>query len=277
MFVTLSEITENNRKYNEWALGQAGIAQQLQGLKTSLELLKKGKSSKELQAELQKAYMATEKSLHPFCKDIIDGWPARVKAFHQDEYVYQVRDKDVKVKNFTESLSHIKIPKIALPAYQGWADILKWNLLENVPGEFPYAAGVFPFKRENEDPTRMFAGEGGPERTNKRFHYVSLNMPAHRLSTAFDSVVHLYGRDPDHRPDIYGKVGNSGVYICCLDDAKKLYSGFNLSDPATSVSMTINGPAAILTGFFMNTAVDQQCELYIKANGLEKDVQKKIK
>jgi methylmalonyl-CoA mutase len=148
--------------------------------------------------------------------------------------------------------------------------------MENVPGEFPFAAGVFPFKREGEDPTRMFAGEGGPERTNKRFHYVSMGMPAKRLSTAFDSVT-LYGRDPDYRPDIYGKIGNSGVSVCCLDDAKKLYSGFNLSNPATSVSMTINGPSAIVAAFFMNAAIDQQCELYIKQNGLEKDVEQKIK
>ena len=161
-----------------------------------------------------------------------------------------------------------------MPKFKGWGDILKWNLLENVPGEFPYAAGVFPFKRENEDPTRMFAGEGGPERTNKRFHYVSAGMPAKRLSTAFDSVT-LYGNDPATRPDIYGKIGNSGVSICCLDDAKKLYSGFNLCDPATSVSMTINGPAPVLVGFFMNAAIDQQCEIYIRKNGLGKRGQKR--
>ena len=164
---------------------------------------------------------------------------------------------------------------MSLPRFQAWGDILRWSLQENVPGEFPFTAGVFPFKRQNEDPTRMFAGEGGPERTNRRFHYVSLEMPAKRLSTAFDSVT-LYGEDPDYRPDIYGKIGNSGVSICSLDDAKKLYSGFDLCDPATSVSMTINGPAATICAFFMNAAIDQQCELYIKENGLEKTVQKKI-
>mgnify|MGYP001953878584 FL=1 len=148
--------------------------------------------------------------------------------------------------------------------------------MENVPGRFPFAGGVFPFKREAEDPARMFAGEGGPERTNRRFHYVSAGLPAKRLSTAFDSVT-LYGNDPDHRPDIYGKIGNAGVSICCLDDAKKLYSGFNLTDVMTSVSMTINGPAPMLLGFFMNAAIDQQCELYIKENGLEKQVETKIK
>src|SRR5690606_37314413 len=153
--------------------------------------------------------------------------------------------------------------------------ILFWALSENFPGEFPYAAGIYPFKREGEDPTRMFAGEGGPERTNRRFHYVGKGLPAARLSTAFDSVT-LYGQDPETRPDIYGKIGNAGVSYSSLDDAKKLYSGFNLSDPTTSVSMTINGPAPTLTAFFMNAAIDQQCEIYIKAHGLEEEVTKKI-
>jgi len=152
---------------------------------------------------------------------------------------------------------------------------LKWSKQENVPGEFPFTAGVFPFKRKGEDPTRMFAGEGGPERTNKRFHYLSKGMPAKRLSTAFDSVT-LYGNDPDHRPDIYGKVGNSGVNISSLNDAKKLYSGFDLCNPKTSVSMTINGPAATICAFFMNAAIDQQCEIYIKENGLEDRVEAKL-
>jgi methylmalonyl-CoA mutase len=180
------------------------------------------------------------------------------------------------METHTESLSHTQIPKVALPKYQAWGDVLQWSLQENVPGEFPYTAGLFPFKRKGEDPTRMFAGEGGPERTNRRFHYVSLELPAKRLSTAFDSVT-LYGHDPDYRPDIYGKIGNAGVSICCLDDAKKLYSGFNLASPMTSVSMTINGPAPMLLGFFMNAAIDQQCELHIKENGLEQEVEDKIK
>ena len=149
------------------------------------------------------------------------------------------------------------------------------ELQENVPGKFPFTAGIYPFKRQGEDPTRMFAGEGGPERTNKRFHYLSSSMPAKRLSTAFDSVT-LYGNDPDHRPDIYGKIGNAGVSICCLDDAKKLYSGFNLANPMTSVSMTINGPAPMLLGYFMNAAIDQQCELYIHEQGIEKEIKAKI-
>jgi methylmalonyl-CoA mutase len=268
----LSEITDNNRSYNRRAEEQANLAQKVQSLKVALDTLQE---AGEAAGALEKIYRETEKQLLPENKEILDTWAERVNAFHQDEYVYKVRDKEIKVKTYTESLSHSKIPKISLPPYKGWGDILKWNLMENVPGEFPYAAGVFPFKRENEDPTRMFAGEGGPERTNKRFHYVSAGLPAARLSTAFDSVT-LYGRDPGHRPDIYGKVGNSGVSICCLDDAKKLYSGFNLCAPTTSVSMTINGPAAMLTGFFMNAAIDQQCELYIKKNGLEDEVKNKI-
>ncbi|PIV58046.1 MAG: methylmalonyl-CoA mutase, partial [Bacteroidetes bacterium CG02_land_8_20_14_3_00_31_25] len=185
------------------------------------------------------------------------------------------RDNEIKIKTHTETLSHTIVPKISMPKYKAWGDILKWNLKENVPGEFPYAGGVFPFKREGEDPTRMFAGEGGPERTNKRFHYVSRGLCAKRLSTAFDSVT-LYGHDPHTRPDIYGKIGNSGVSICCLDDAKKLYSGFDLSNPMTSVSMTINGPAPIMVAYFMNTAIDQQCEIYIKQNSLTTQVEKKI-
>ncbi|RYD92442.1 MAG: methylmalonyl-CoA mutase, partial [Sphingobacteriales bacterium] len=174
------------------------------------------------------------------------------------------------------SLSQLSIPKIALPRYKAWGDILRWLLTENLPGEFPYAAGVFPLKREGEDPTRMFAGEGSPERTNKRFHYVSLGQPAHRLSTAFDSVT-LYGEDPHTRPDIYGKIGNAGVSIATLDDAKKLYSGFDLCHASTSVSMTINGPAPMLLGFFMNAAIDQQCEKYIIENNLQHLVEAKFK
>ena len=186
-----------------------------------------------------------------------------------------MRDKEIAIQTHTESLSHTPIPKVVTPRYRGWGDLLRWILQENVPGEFPYTAGIYPFKREGEDPTRMFAGEGGPERTNRRFHYVSLTMPAKRLSTAFDSVT-LYGNDPDYRPDIYGKIGNSGVSICCLDDAKKLYSGFDLVDPKTSVSMTINGPAPMLLGYFMNAAIDQQCEIYIRKNGLTDSVKSTI-
>ena len=186
-----------------------------------------------------------------------------------------MRGREIRVQNYTESLSHTSIPKISVPKFKDWGEIVRWAMQENVPGEFPYTAGVYPFKRTGEDPTRMFAGEGGPERTNRRFHYLSKGMPAARLSTAFDSVT-LYGEDPDERPDIYGKVGNSGVSIATLDDAKKLYSGFDLCDPTTSVSMTINGPAPMLLAFFMNAAIDQECEKYIAKNGLEADVSAKI-
>jgi len=174
---------------------------------------------------------------------------------------------------FSKSLSGTRIPKVVLPKFKDWGDLLRWQAQENVPGSFPFTGGVFPLKREGEDPTRMFAGEGGPERTNIRFHYVSVDQPAKRLSTAFDSVT-LYGEDPDHRPDIYGKIGNAGVSIATVDDAKKLYSGFDLCDPKTSVSMTINGPAPMLLAFFMNAAIDQQCEKKIEELGLEKDLKK---
>jgi len=206
---------------------------------------------------------------------LITNWNDKLANYKNENYIFKVRDKELKIKTHSESLSHLQIPKIALPKYEAWGDILYWQLQENVPGEFPFTAGIYPFKREEEDPTRMFAGEGSPERTNRRFHYVSKGMPAKRLSTAFDSVT-LYGNDPNHRPDIYGKIGNSGVSICCLDDAKKLYSGFNLSDPKTSVSMTINGPAPMLLAFFMNAAIDQQCELYIRENNLNTEVENTI-
>jgi len=202
-------------------------------------------------------------------------WEATKQSYKDPIYQFKVRDKVLNIETHTTSLSQSKIPKVATPRYSSWGDILRWSLQENFPGEFPYTAGLFPFKREGEDPTRMFAGEGGPERTNKRFHYVSLGMPAKRLSTAFDSVT-LYGNDPAIRPDIYGKIGNSGVSICCLDDAKKLYSGFDLSHPMTSVSMTINGPAPMLLAYFMNAAIDQNCEKYIKDNGLNKEIEAKI-
>ncbi len=264
----LSEISETIRNYNHWTEKQSEIARNLFAYKITFERLQDLEASE----SVKKLYEETELDLDPHNKKILNHWDEKVKNYVGDEFVYQVRGKDIKVKTYTESLSHLKIPKISLPKYKDWGEILKWNLRENVPGEFPYAAGVFPFKREGEDPTRMFAGEGGPERTNKRFHYVSFGMPAKRLSTAFDSVT-LYGEDPDRRPDIYGKIGNSGVSIACLDDAKKLYSGFELTNPKTSVSMTINGPAPIMTAYFMNAAIDQECEKYIKANGLETKVE----
>ncbi len=206
---------------------------------------------------------------------LLDSWNDVIATYGNDNFEYKVRDKIIAQPLTTESLSGSKVRKVSLPKYKDWGDVLTWLMQENVPGEFPYAAGVFPLKREGEDPTRMFAGEGGPERTNKRFHYVSFGQPAKRLSTAFDSVT-LYGEDPERRPDIYGKIGNSGVSVASVDDAKKLYSGFDLCSSSTSVSMTINGPAAMLLAFFMNAAIDQECEKYIKENKLEDEIKKKI-
>lgn len=290
----LSEIAENNRKYDATALSQVEVAQKLYGIFKTLEsvanvklsLSKFGINVEGLRQAQPDKEAFLDLLLHQFEKvkmdldsynwEIILTWNEKVNKYKEEFYTFKVRNKEIKIETHTESLSHSKIPKIALPKYQAWGDILRWNLQENVPGEFPFAAGLYPFKREGEDPSRMFAGEGGPERTNKRFHYVSAGLPAKRLSTAFDSVT-LYGNDPHIRPDIYGKIGNAGVSICCLDDAKKLYSGFDLVDAMTSVSMTINGPAPMLLGFFMNAAIDQQCEIYIKANHLEKEVEEKIK
>jgi methylmalonyl-CoA mutase len=200
-------------------------------------------------------------------QELLKNWEKTLQNYKNEFFSYFVRGKEIRLETRTTSLSGTKIPKVAVPSFKDWGDIVKWSAQENFPGEFPFTAGVFPFKRTGEDPTRMFAGEGNPERTNRRFHYVSLDMPAHRLSTAFDSVT-LYGEDPDYRPDIYGKIGNAGVSVCCLDDAKKLYSGFDLCSPKTSVSMTINGPAAILLAFFMNAAIDQECEKYIRQHNL---------
>jgi isobutyryl-CoA mutase len=273
----LSEITENNRQYDQWVNEQAQIAQQLYSIEESIKYIESNKNIalKSSLEGLKKAKEELELVLDGRNKKLISELPEKIKRYHDDVFTYEVRGKEIKVNTFYESLSRLKIPKIATPKYTAWGDQLKWLLQESFPGDFPYTSGVFPFKRENEDPTRMFAGEGGPERTNKRFHYVSMGLPAKRLSTAFDSVT-LYGQDPDFRPDIYGKIGNSGVSVCSLDDAKKLYSGFNLSSPTTSVSMTINGPAAIIAAFFMNAAIDQQCEIYIKENGLEEEVKARI-
>jgi len=270
----LAEISETIRKDREWIEEQSKNADDLWGVKNLLKLLKSkniklDKSLLELSEEINDKVTSENKK-------ILDKWEKRKEEYKKEFFTFKVRNKEIKIATTTESLSHTKIPKISMPKYKGWGDILKWNLLENVPGEYPYTSGVFPFKREGEDPTRMFAGEGGPERTNRRFHYVSMGLPAKRLSTAFDSVT-LYGADPDVRPDIYGKIGNAGVSIACLDDAKKLYSGFDLTDPKTSVSMTINGPAPIMVGYFLNCAIDQECEKYIIINGLKEKTEEKIK
>ncbi len=267
----LSEISENSRKYDKLTKSEAAIASNLYGIHKAMNLVEDDK----LKEDLLQYYNKELKKLSKENWEIIQNWDNKKKSYEKDEFIYTVRNKEIKVKTYTETLSHSKIPKISTPKFKDWGDILLWSKQENFPGEFPYTAGVFPFKRTGEDPTRMFAGEGTPERTNRRFHYVSRGMPAKRLSTAFDSVT-LYGEDPDTRPDIYGKIGNSGVNVCCLDDAKKLYSGFDLCDPKTSVSMTINGPAPTMTAFFMNAAIDQQCEKYIKENKLEHLVENKL-
>ena len=264
----LSEISESHRIHREHISAQIEVADKLYALHRSIETL----DDQELNDQLQASFDRIKMDLDPHNWEKLQQWDQTVKRYKDPVYTFQVRGKDINIKTHTESLSHTQIPKVALPKYRSWGDILRWLLLENVPGEYPYTAGIYPFKREGEDPTRMFAGEGGPERTNKRFHYVSLGMPAKRLSTAFDSVT-LYGNDPDRRPDIYGKIGNSGVSICCLDDAKKLYSGFRLTDATTSVSMTINGPAPMLLAYFMNAAVDQECEIHIKEHGFESKVE----
>ncbi|MCB0454822.1 MAG: methylmalonyl-CoA mutase family protein [Aequorivita sp.] len=288
----LSEISENNRGYDKKASEQAEVAQKLYGIFKTMESISGKKPEIDKTGIVSESIVNSEKNkdllklllaefdreklnLDPYNWEIIISWDKKVSKYKNRVYSFKVRGKEINIETHTESLSHTQIPKVALPKYQAWGDILYWTLQENVPGEFPYTSGLYPFKRTGEDPARMFAGEGGPERTNRRFHYVSMGLPAKRLSTAFDSVT-LYGNDPDLRPDIYGKIGNAGVSICCLDDAKKLYSGFDLSHPMTSVSMTINGPAPILLGFFMNAAIDQNCEKYIIENGLGDEVEKKI-
>jgi methylmalonyl-CoA mutase len=261
----LSEISDEVRNYNRMGEEQAAIASKLYQLHGARALLRGANNETVLQAiEEQIAYF--DRQLYPVCKKLINEWED-VKARYQKEFFeYDVRGKIIQQPLYTKSLSGTNIAKIAVPRFRDWGDILRWRVQENFPGKYPYTAGVFPLKRAEEDPTRMFAGEGGPERTNKRFHYVSMGQPAKRLSTAFDSVT-LYGEDPAPRPDIYGKIGNSGVSIATVDDAKKLYSGFDLCDPRTSVSMTINGPAPMLLAFFMNAAIDQQCEKWLEANG----------
>jgi len=284
----LAEIVESSRRYDGFVDEQCALARRLYQLHGTIAALRGSEAGAELLpvidpadsdptvvGELIGMYAELRDRLDPECRKALTGWTDLRRAYRQDKFAFKVRDRVIEQDLFHTSLSGTRVPKVALPRHSDWGDVLRWVLTENAPGFFPYAAGVFPLKREGEDPTRMFAGEGGPERTNRRFHYVSLGMPAARLSTAFDSVT-LYGEDPDRRPDIYGKIGNSGVSIATVDDAKKLYSGFDLADPKTSVSMTINGPAPMMLAFFMNAAIDQGCEKYINANGLEKEVEQKI-
>ena len=261
----LSEISDYVRGYGRGLEEQADVANRLQAFETTAEALGESKG-------LDRLIEQTRGKLSPENQERLSTWSAKKAKYQGDIFRYEVRGKTVEVATTSQSLSQNAIRRVALPKYSAWGDVLKWLGQENVPGEFPFTAGVFPFKRQSEAPTRMFAGEGGPERSNRRFHYLSLDMPAKRLSTAFDSVT-LYGNDPDARPDIYGKVGNSGVSVASLDDAKRLYSGFDLCQANTSVSMTINGPAATILAFFLNAAIDQQCEIYIREHGLEPQVE----
>ncbi|GED56847.1 fused isobutyryl-CoA mutase/GTPase IcmF [Brevibacillus formosus] len=264
----LQEIANTVRQYRVYTEEQSAIARklyQLQGAKETV-LASGDSAAAELAAVLDKQIVLFEEKLHPECRRILENWPKLKEAYRKDQFVTKIRDKELVTQLFSVSLSGTRISKVAVPDYEDWGEILKWSLKENVPGEFPYTAGVFPFKREGEDPKRQFAGEGTPERTNRRFHFLSQNDEAKRLSTAFDSVT-LYGEDPDYRPDIYGKIGTSGVSICTLDDMKKLYAGFDLCAPSTSVSMTINGPAPMILAMFMNTAIEQQLDAFVQKEG----------
>jgi methylmalonyl-CoA mutase len=262
----LADIATTVREYKQHAIEQARVARERQQLRAARAML--ADECGEEVGNLVKLADARDARLDASSKKLLDMWPDMQKAYSGDEYVVKIRDKEIRTKLTSQSLSGTLIPRVSLPRFEDHGELLKWLMLENVPGSFPYAGGVFAFKRENEDPTRMFAGEGDAFRTNKRFHLLSKDMPAKRLSTAFDSVT-LYGFDPDLRPDIYGKVGNSGVSIATLEDMKVLYSGFDLCAPNNSVSMTINGPAPTILAMFMNTAIDQQLDKFRDDNGRE--------
>ncbi|NUP85783.1 MAG: cobalamin B12-binding domain-containing protein [Burkholderiaceae bacterium] len=263
----LAEISDAVRGYKARARRQAKLARELQQLRETARMLHENDAAKDgAKNTVLKLAEEREARVEPAAKKLLAQWPEMQRAYAGDEYVVKIRDKEIRTGLVHTTLSGSKIRKVALPAFEDHGEILKWLMLENVPGSFPYTAGTFAFKRENEDPTRMFAGEGDAFRTNRRFKLVSAGMPAKRLSTAFDSVT-LYGNDPDRRPDIYGKVGNSGVSIATLDDLKVLYSGFDLCAPNTSVSMTINGPAPSILAMFMNAAIDQQIEKFATDNG----------
>jgi isobutyryl-CoA mutase len=264
----LAEIAEQGRGINAKVEELAELAARLQHLDAALKILGENE-------ELQATYEQTRKELGPEALELLESWDERIEGITAENFSYEVRGREITGSNYRETLSHQKVPKIAPPRYDGWGERLRFLMMENLPGSYPYTGGVFPYRREGEDPIRMFAGEGPPERTNRRFHYLSQGQPAARLSTAFDSVT-LYGEDPDERPDIYGKVGNSGVSIATLDDAKKLYSGFDLCSPTTSVSMTINGPAPIVLAFFMNAAIDQQVEKHLKESGRWAETEKRL-
>ena len=278
----LAEVSETVRKYRAWAEEQAELATEMWAIRKAVahftgwpsrereallpfSIHKVADSPTHLEPLMEEFNQLLQRLDRP-CLDLLEEWPDLVGRYRAETNAYEVRGRRIEVANFTESLCDQKIPKVALPRYKDWGAILRWRLLENVPGEFPYTAGVFPFKRKGEDPTRMFAGEGGPWRTNKRFHYLSRHADAKRLSTAFDSVT-LYGEDPDRRPDIWGKVGNSGVSIAHVEDMEALYAGFDLCSPLTSVSMTINGPAPTILAFFFNAAIRQSLRRHLRAEG----------
>ncbi len=280
----LAEIADTVRSYKKWVKKQAEYARKLWHLQETKNMLLEASTNpidprnKEQPPRITKDLSETlemldtqikwyESQITPENLEKIKKWPEVKEKYAQDTFTYKVRGRDITVPTYTVSLAHSRIPKVALPEFKDWGELLRWQLLENVPGEFPFTAGVYPFKRTFEDPTRMFAGEGPPERTNKRFHFLSQGQPFARLSTAFDSVT-LYGADPDERPDIYGKIGESGVSICTVEDMERLYAGFDLCDPRTSVSMTINGPAPIILAFFMVTAARQQARKWVVEQGL---------
>ena len=256
----LREIADTVRDYHKKSEQQVKLARRLFQLEGAIEAVNEKAPNDALTDSLQSLADGVREELTAESKRILANWEQLKEAYAGDEFVTKIRDKEMRTALTTTSLSGLKIPKVSLPKFKDYGEILRWVYKENVPGSFPYTAGVFPFKREGEDPKRQFAGEGTPERTNRRFHYLSKDDDAKRLSTAFDSVT-LYGEDPDERPDIFGKIGESGVSVCTLDDMKKLYDGFDLCAPSTSVSMTINGPAPIILAMFMNTAIDQQVRI----------------
>ena len=263
----LAEIAETVRAYHDKTKEQAAAARTVQQLAAAREILAaRGAATDDLDGALTEAQAAIEAGT----RKLLETWPTLREAYTGDEMVVKVRDREIRTRLTKESLSGLHIPRVALPRFDDHGELVRFLRSENLPGYFPYTGGVFSFKRDNEDPARMFAGEGDPFRTNRRFHYLAEGHPATRLSTAFDSVT-LYGFDPDERPDIYGKVGNSGVSICTLDDMKVLYSGFDLCDPTTSVSMTINGPAPTILAMFLNTAIDQQLEKFAEEHGRSAD------
>ncbi|MEE2961275.1 MAG: methylmalonyl-CoA mutase family protein [Myxococcota bacterium] len=276
----LSEIADKCRSEKAKTVKQSLLAQRLEQLFGALKTIdaqglpeflqpyaaERVSFEDETLANLRRAYNETLSEIEMESLQLLSAWPSKAEGFTRDQFSYLVRGQEIFGDNYTTSLSQLRIPKVAIPKYLGQGDLLRFLREENLPGTYPYTAGLYPYKRAGEDPTRMFAGEGTPERTNMRFHYLCMGQPAKRLSTAFDSVT-LYGEDPSPRPDIYGKIGNSGVSICTLDDMKKLYSGFDLCDPKTSVSMTINGPAPMILGFFLNAAIDQQVEKHLREKG----------